>query len=116
MSFSFSGCGSVEAVVKALDKAVSGYSEGTQSRMEFENAATNVKPLIRMNKGSAVRVSLNGHATFDTAGDMKSGQCSVSIETLHGFVFDEPVAPTEAVPASPAASDEKPADAKKSGK
>lgn len=84
MSWSFSAVGKPEAVLRELERQNQGLTD--QSKIEWEEAKPALAALIGANVGNvAVKVSANGHASF-ADGQKTHGQCSVTIDSLYGFV------------------------------
>lgn len=102
MRWSFQAIGSVPAVLKALDQANGGLTG--QSKEEWDDAKPHLAGLVAANAGAsmAVNITANGHATFETktvehdseGSPVKtertrtSGQCSVTIQPVYGFVTE----------------------------
>lgn len=89
MSWSFAAVGKPDAIMRAIDKCVSTYSN--ESREEFDAAAPHLKALVceNMGEGVIVNVSASGHANFKIEPGKKEkvyGSLSVSIAPFCGFV------------------------------
>jgi hypothetical protein len=85
MSWSIALIGNPDAICKALD-AQSEKMSG-QSKQEFDEAIPAIKTLVSCNvNGQSVRVTRNGHASFDAAGTKIQGYTAVNIEPNYGLV------------------------------
>src|SRR4051812_12749792 len=99
MSWSFSAVGKPAAVVKAIEESFNNQLTG-QSLEEWQEAKPALLALVGANVGNvAVKVSANGHASFEARSESivgglavktervkTQGQCSCVIESLYGFV------------------------------
>ena len=86
MSWSVQLVGKKQAVKANLDKACAGYTEGTQSRKEFEAAKEHLQGLLdQVDDKQAVQLDASGHAQFDATGAMVQGSVGVNIKVLYGF-------------------------------
>jgi hypothetical protein len=94
MSWSFSAVGKPEAVKRAIEESPNNNLTGV-SRQEWDEAKPALLALVGANVGKvAVRVSANGHASFETRAHpglpdeqvKVYGQCACTIEPMHGFI------------------------------
>ena len=99
MSWSFNAIGRPDAVRREMDTQNAGLTG--QSKLEWDEVKPVLAVLIGMNCGNhVVRISASGHASFevrtltrDSEGSpmttervQVSGQCSVTLESIFGFV------------------------------
>lgn len=82
MSWGFTGVGTPKALADAIEKACQGYTEGSQSRVEFEQAKPCLQVLVSgVPDDTVVSVSASGHKYFEND-KLTSGNIDVSIKTL----------------------------------
>lgn len=82
MSWSFHGVGTPDALKRAIDEEVAGYTAGSASRTEFEAAAPHLKGLLdQVSEDQGMTLEAAGHAFFSGGGKMQ-GSISVQMKTI----------------------------------
>lgn len=67
MSWSVQAQGTPNEVLASVETSIAGYSEGSQSRKEFDAAKPHIDALVGLNTGETAAVTLkaHGHANHD---------------------------------------------------